>query len=206
LAAADLDRDGLTDLAIAQSGFFESGIAVYLQRKDGTFESTVAPLALQRGFSDIASADFDGDGDTDLAASPIQCPLCASPNADAFLFENLTIPAASRDLNENGRPDECDPAAFHRGDADGNGVLDLADAVLTLRSLFQGGPAPACAESADADNDGSVNVTDPVLLLEFLFRSGQPPAAPGPPPGPCGPDPDPPGSPGDMGCALYESC
>jgi hypothetical protein len=204
LVTEDLNRDGLTDIAVAQAGFFQRNVVAFLQEKDGMFEA-IGPIGRQWPFLAIASADFDGDGGVDLAASLVDCLACpATPIG--VLLRNLTIPAASRDLNENGRPDECDLAAFHRGDTDGNGMLDLADAVLTLRSLFQGGPAPACAESADADNDGSVNVTDPVLLLEFLFRSGRSPAAPGPPPGPCGPDTDPPGSAGDMGCAIYESC
>ena len=112
----------------------------------------------------------------------------------------------SLDANRNGRPDECDPGAFHRGDADGDGSVNLADAVFTLRSLFQGGPQPGCAEAADADNDGAVGVSDPVSVLEFLFRGGPPPVAPGQPPGPCGLDTDPPSSPADLGCAAYTSC
>jgi hypothetical protein len=202
LAAADLDRDGHADIAVAQGGVFEAGIAIHLQNGEGVFEAVNA-ISPEGGFGAMVAADFDGAGGTDLAAT--FCRFCALPGR-VILLRNLTVPAASRDANDDGRPDECDSGGFRRGDSDGDGALDLADAVFTLRALFQGGQDLGCAEAADLDNDGSINVTDPISVLEFLFRGGPPPAAPGPPPGPCGLDTDPPGSPADLGCAAYASC
>src|SRR5262249_49573000 len=107
----------------------------------------------------------------------------------------------------DGVPDECERRpTFHRGDADGNGALDLTDPVFLLAHLFAGGPAPGCLEAADADNGGSLDVTDAIDLLLYLFLARPPPAAPGPPPAACGADPDAPGSPGDIGCAAYGGC
>jgi hypothetical protein len=94
--------------------------------------------------------------------------------------------------------------AFRRGDSGGDGTVDLSDPVFTLRALFQGGPAPGCAEAADADNDGKVDLADPVLIFDFLFRGGPPPTAPGA--GTCGLDPDAAGAPGDLGCEKYGAC
>lgn len=81
-------------------------------------------------------------------------------------------------------------ARFLRGDATGNGILELTDAVRTLGFLFSGGPAPACPDAADADDDGSVGLTDAVRVLNHLFLG----AAALPPPGAaCGVDPTPDG-------------
>ncbi|MBI4605075.1 MAG: hypothetical protein HY721_24190, partial [Planctomycetes bacterium] len=78
---------------------------------------------------------------------------------------------------------------FRRGDADGNGKVNLTDAVLTLNRLFKGGPAPDCPDAADVNDDGKLDLTDPVYLASHLFRGGPPPEPPGPEA--CGPDTDP---------------
>lgn len=90
------------------------------------------------------------------------------------------------------------PARFRRGDADGNGTVNLTDAVFTLNALFQGGPQSACQDASDADDNGLLNLTDPVFTLNYLFRgSGLPP----PPPGPTELGADPTEDP--LTCAVY---
>jgi len=96
--------------------------------------------------------------------------------------------------------------SFHRSDIDGNGVLNISDAISLLGSLFLGGASSACLESADTDNDAAISLTDAIYILNHLFLSGPRPVAPGPPDDPCGPDPDPPGSVGDLGCESYAAC
>lgn len=83
----------------------------------------------------------------------------------------------------------CRAQPFIRANADGVGGIDLTDAVFTLRSLFQGGPAPPCTEAANSDGQGGVDLTDAIFTLRFLFQGGPNPPAPWPA---CGrPDPDP---------------
>jgi hypothetical protein len=86
---------------------------------------------------------------------------------------------AADDENSNGIPDQCE-LRFLRGDSNDDGLVDLADAVFTLRWLFLGGPEPGCVAAANANGDRSVDIADPVSLLGFLFLAGSPPAAPFP--------------------------
>lgn len=88
--------------------------------------------------------------------------------------------------------------AFVRGDHDGAGSVDIADAVAILASLFQpGAPPPHCDDAADVNDDGLLDISDAVYLLGALFLVGSP-APPPPYPGdgidptpdalpPCGP-------------------
>jgi hypothetical protein len=70
--------------------------------------------------------------------------------------------------------------SFLRGDADGNGTVNLADAVHVLSFLFRRGQPPGCLDAADSDDSGAVNVTDGVYLLNHLLRGGPPPPEPYP--------------------------
>jgi hypothetical protein len=73
---------------------------------------------------------------------------------------------------------------FLRADANGDGRLDLSDAVAMLRILFDGRQAPACADALDANDDGARDLADAVFLLEYKFAAGPPPPSPFPDAGP----------------------
>ncbi|MFN0057586.1 MAG: hypothetical protein ACKVX7_03945 [Planctomycetota bacterium] len=91
---------------------------------------------------------------------------------------------------------------FRRGDANGDGLFNIADAVFTLSALFvPGSMASACADAADSNSDNTVNIADAVFTLSGLFVPGaSPPGAPHPG---CGVDPD---SDPALGCASYPTC
>ncbi|MBI4603010.1 MAG: hypothetical protein HY721_13715 [Planctomycetes bacterium] len=59
--------------------------------------------------------------------------------------------------------------AFVRGDSNGDGAVDLSDALSTLGYLFLGAPRPACYDAADADDSGRIDIGDPMLTLTVLF-------------------------------------
>ncbi len=91
---------------------------------------------------------------------------------------------------------------FHRGDADGNGTLQLTDAVRILNVLFLGTGVILCADSADADDNGTLQLTDAVRILNVLFLGTGVIPLPGPTAAPCGPDPT-----GDaLDCGSYLPC
>jgi hypothetical protein len=69
--------------------------------------------------------------------------------------------------------------AFVRGDYDGAGAVDIADAVSILALLFQpAAPPPACADAADVNDDGGIDIADAIHLLNALFVPGSPPVPP----------------------------
>jgi len=75
---------------------------------------------------------------------------------------------------------------FKRGEATGDGALDISDAARILSWLFLGGEEPGCIKAADANNDESVDLSDATLVLSFLFLGGRALEAPFPS---CGIDP-----------------
>jgi PKD repeat protein len=68
-----------------------------------------------------------------------------------------------------------------RGDADGNGSVNVNDPTYLTNWIFFGGPDPPCVDSdgsmpeADADGSGSVNVNDPTYLTNWIFFEGPDP-------------------------------
>jgi hypothetical protein len=91
---------------------------------------------------------------------------------------------------------------FRRGDASGDGAVDISDAIFLLGALFLGDKKPRCRDAADSDDSGTIEITDAILLLNYLFLGELPP----PPPGPtdCGEDPASGDSRGDgLDCAEY---
>jgi hypothetical protein len=90
-------------------------------------------------------------------------------------------------------------AEFRRGDGNGDGVVDISDAVSILRFLFSAGVLPGCFDAADANDDGDPDISDAVAVLLELFKESGHIA---PPVGSCGVDPTPDGLP----CARYRFC
>jgi hypothetical protein len=206
LRVEDLDGGGVPDVAASLFCPPAAGFGVVDRGSDGSFAmvAIAAPVAIG---APLTSGDYDLNGVPDLAGL-IPAPCAADPAVPVepprlVVLLNRTEPG---DRDRDGLLDACEERVFHRGDANGDGRLDLVDAVFLLRGLFAGGPAPRCAEATDVDNDGDVDVGDAVQVLGFLFQGGTPPAPPGPPPAPCGVDPDAPGAPGDLGCEVYASC
>lgn len=80
---------------------------------------------------------------------------------------------------------------FRRGDANNDGMFNIADPVHLLNHLFPGSSSPAllvCTDAADANDDGVVNIGDGVSMLGALFGMTVPLPAPY---GVCGEDASP---------------
>ena len=68
IAVADFDGDGRTDLAVANSFVYDSGVSVLLNAGGGTFPTQVT-YATGSCPNDIATADFNRDDHPDLAVA-----------------------------------------------------------------------------------------------------------------------------------------
>lgn len=62
-----------------------------------------------------------------------------------------------------------------RGDANCDGVINVADIVYLINHLFVEGPAPNRLELGDANCDGIINVVDVIYLINYLYVAGPPP-------------------------------
>lgn len=90
-------------------------------------------------------------------------------------------------------------APFLRGDANKDGLHNIADAVFELSYLFSGGSLITCYDALDTNDDGAVNIADPINLLTVLFAMGAPPP---PPFVACGSDP----TPDSLSCLSHSAC
>ncbi len=68
-----------------------------------------------------------------------------------------------------------EPQSFVKGDADGNGMVNISDAVYLIGYIFSGGPAPSPLFAGDADCSGIITVSDAVYLISYIFSGGPAP-------------------------------
>jgi hypothetical protein len=115
----------------------------------------------------VARGDFDGDRHADLAIAD------AEENNQALEARRITIIFGRRLAG----------GVFLRGEANGDGRVDLSDAVSILGYLFLGTIAPACPDAADVDDSGALDLSDAVYLLNHLFLGSRQPPEPYPAPG-----------------------
>jgi hypothetical protein len=75
-------------------------------------------------------------------------------------------------IGEDGPYPAGPPSGGDCGDANGDGVVDMTDAVYILRYLYSGGPPPVCdplCSCADTNGDGLVGISDAIVLLSNIF-------------------------------------
>ncbi len=127
---------------------------------------------------DSAEAWFDGVAADTVTREPDCLVVTAPPHEPGEIsvlvtngVEEITLPFVYQE-----------GSSFVRGDVDGNGSVNIGDAIHILQGLFANGHMPACLDWADANDDGSVNIADAIYLLSYLFVSGPAPAAPFPDP------------------------
>ena len=87
---------------------------------------------------------------------------------------------------------------FKRGDSNGDGVVNVADAIWSLQEIFNSGSPGTCFDAKDSNGDTLYDIGDPIWLITYIFSSG--PAPPTPGPVECGND----GEPQD--CEIYNAC
>ncbi len=63
------------------------------------------------------------------------------------------------------------------GDADGNAIVNISDAVYLIAYIFGGGGPPEPLLAGDSDCNGIVNISDAVYLIAYIFGGGNAPCA-----------------------------
>jgi hypothetical protein len=144
---------------------------------DGDFDVDLDDVDRFLVLFDGEIADCDGNGShdaRDIFADPVRdCDF------NGILDECDIAEGQQVDLDRDGIPDACAAPRFLRGDANGDGAIDLSDAIATLGFLFQNLPRGACGDATDANDDGQIDISDSITVLLYLFRDGPPLPPPG---------------------------
>jgi parallel beta-helix repeat protein len=132
----------------------------------------------------ILGSGFHGSVTVLLGGAPMSAVEAAGPGEIlAVTPAGIRGPADMRVVAEGGETFLGAAFAYFdahlRGDATGDGLRNISDAISILDYLFQGGPGPPCSDVADANGDAEVNISDPVHLLLHLFAAGEAPSPDG---------------------------
>ncbi len=61
---------------------------------------------------------------------------------------------------------------FLRGDCNGDGAHNIADAIYTGNFLGGAGNPGPCQDACDSNDDGNVDIADIIYSLQYLFANG----------------------------------
>lgn len=157
--AADFDGDGDLDLAAAAAWCILcppvwKHLVVTQNQGDGTFENEFYYPVGTFSIS-VITADFDGDGDMDLAAPSVDL-------SEIFILQNSTC---------------CEGSSV--GNVDCTGIIDIGDVTETIQKLFITLDGFCCDIEADIDQSGIIDIGDLTMLIQSLFITLNPlPACP----------------------------
>ena len=159
IITADVDGDGYKDILTALSG----GVTVLLNNKDGTFNVSSNYGMPAR---DVAAADFDGDGDIDMATSGSSAPISIRLNNGDGTFGSVTSYGAGGTYAKR----------LSAGDLNGDGIADLVttdddvdsirvwasngDGTFAAPVSYSTGTGTTTPTLADLNGDGKLDIVD----------------------------------------------
>ena len=209
VSLGDVDGDGDLDAWVANFGGTVIGSVsepnrVWVNDGSGTFTDSGHALGDSRSTA-VALGCLDDDDNLDAwvtnclsdiqpnrvylndACTPlIDCPIPAVEDCSNGIDDDGDCYVDCDDSDCLFSPDCNLNPYFSRGDTNGDGGFDIADAINLLTYLFGSGSV-SCLSACDSNDDGSVDVADAITILAALFSGGELPPTPGP--GNCGPDP-----------------
>lgn len=141
---ADMDGANGGDIVAVPGGEYFDGIIVWLNMGGGTFGPPTVYTSPAFENSDLALADFDGDGDIDVAKGREGSEL----DGLAVLL-NRTVP---NDCNTNGIIDDIDLAADGALDCNENGFPDSCDSDCDANTTPDDCDVAAGAPDCDGDH------------------------------------------------------
>jgi hypothetical protein len=163
LTAADLDGDGMVDMAVIGIGGGQAGLSLFYGNGDGTFEPPT-DLALGDGITEVVCADLNGDERLDiiLAHSTSHRIILLINQGDriyapAVYYAVGTTPIAltTADLNEDGR---LDLAVSNHHSNNLCVLLNRGDGTFDAPVFYPGGSYTARVVSGDFNRDGHADL------------------------------------------------
>jgi hypothetical protein len=149
VTAADLTGDGFLD--IAATGW-QKYVSVLINNGDGSLANYVG-YSVERNPHAIVSADFDSDGDMDLAT--------------------INRDSASVSVLYNGNPPSCCEGITGNIDCDPDGLIDIGDLTCLINYLYLEGESECfcCLEEGNVDGDLGVviDIGDLTSIIAYLF-------------------------------------
>ncbi len=152
------------------------------------------------GFTEATSVTFDGTPSPRVEfvdANTLRVMLPSTPDLTASPAVEVNDPERGRMVSRGTL--RIAREAFRRGDANGDGSLNVTDVIAILRHLFVAPLDARCDDALDANDSGHLDLEDPIALLNFLFLEGSPAIAPYPG---CGAD----ATEDDLGCSSGHVC
>ena len=198
ITVANVDSDGRPDFIVFRAG----SVHVHRNREVGEqpWREVIRVVSVQDLGHGSPQVAWSGDADGTAAPEAFCSYRVQEGGATVERVVRLTgLPPL--DGNRNSVLDVCE--RFVRGDTNGDGRVNMTDAVVIATDLFIAGAFPDCQDAADVDNNGRLELTDSVYLLNALFLNGATIPAPGWPLNEagahaCGRDPEG----GDLGCKV----
>ncbi len=147
VVAADLNGDGIIDLATADSfgtANAKNSVSVLLGNGDGTF-APAQQVAIDTKDADaqpygIVAVDLDGDRHLDIVTANY-----GATNDRASILRNTSVPACV-------------------GDCDGNGMVSITDLITGVSIALGSTPVGAC-RALDSNRDGMVEIAELVAAV-----------------------------------------
>lgn len=171
-AAVPVTGNGLTVACVLSLSFPIATIPAGLQQEITVVTFDCLPTATPGAEIGVDFSDQLGDPQILLVASVLGLDQFLTPISGLVtVFEEPPPPPGP---------------SFIRGDANGDGTLDISDPVRIGVFVARGVNELACLAAGDVDDDGLIQLSDVVNLLTYLFSEGIEPSAPYPD---CGGDP-----------------
>ena len=153
IVSADFNRDGVADLAVANSG--DSSVSILLGRGNGSF-GTASSVAVAASPNELVTADFNGDGIADLAIAGSSVTVLLGNGDGTFKRSDIAVNSSSitsADFNGDGK---LDLAVTSNGKV--QILLGKGDGTFTVGALLQGDVPFVVVRAADLNRDGAVDL------------------------------------------------
>ena len=118
----------------------------------------------------MAQADINGDRSVDVADLVLLADYLWGEEESASGPQSIDSRASKESASDKTELASCfETYRTLRGDANGDGSVDLGDFIVMVQYILGYGDAPASMQGADINGDHAVNVQDLVLLAGHLW-------------------------------------